>query len=291
MVIEKNKRTYLLLPPSIIFILFGVMLPSAGAVRVAHEATLTIAVAMNKQKVTAAELLANPATRDIEIDHDTAYNRPMHYRAIPLAFLLANATLPPEKVIEAVGSDGFASMLPLDLALHPPKHGAEPFLAIEPPDSPWPALPGKSISAGPFYIVWLHPEASGIRSEQWPYMVAELRSEDSPAKRWPALAVASDLSADDPVRVGQMLFVTQCLVCHRLNGAGTSDVGPDLNLPENPTEYFTETALARYIRDPASLRHWSRMQMKGFDKDALSDHEIDLVISYLKHMANRKIVH
>ena len=31
------------------------------------------------------------------------------------------------------------------------------------------------------------------------------------------------------------------------------------------------------------------MQMPGFGKDALSDHEIDLIISYLGHMAaNRK---
>ena len=42
-------------------------------------------------------------------------------------------------------------------------------------------------------------------------------------------------------------------------------------MPQNPTEYFKPAALKRYICDPASLRHWMRMQMKGFDKEALSD--------------------
>ncbi len=126
-----------------------------------------------------------------------------------------------------------------------------------------------------------------MRSEQWPYRVVAIRSADSPAKRWPALGVDPALPAGDPIRAGQTLFVTQCLVCHKMNGAGSADVGPDLNRPENPTGYFQEGALKRYIRDPASLRHWSKMAMKGFSRDQLSDHEIDLIVAYLRHMAGR----
>jgi hypothetical protein len=66
-----------------------------------------------------------------------------------------------------------------------------PHLAIEPEDAPWPVIPGKTVSAGSFYVVWLRPEASGIRSEQWPYMIASIRSTESPEHRWPELAVAS----------------------------------------------------------------------------------------------------
>jgi mono/diheme cytochrome c family protein len=119
-------------------------------------------------------------------------------------------------------------------------------------------------------------------------MIAAIRSADSPAERWPALAVDPKLASDDPIRAGQALFITQCLVCHKLNGTGSASVGPDLNSPMNPTEYFKEAALHQYIRDPASLRRWSEMRMQGFDKDALSDREIDLVIAYLRHMAGRK---
>lgn len=269
-------------------LILSLLLPVARVTGAAGGVALTLALGGSKQTLTAAELLANPATREIEIGRDVSYLSPMHYRAIPLASLLAGAALSPGQVIEAVASDGFVAMLPLDLVLHPSPGAAEPFIAIEPPDAPWPPLPRKTVSAGPFYLVWLHPEASGIRSEQWPYMVMELRSADLPARRWPTLAVAPSLPADDPICAGQALFATQCLVCHRLNGAGDADVGPDLNLPENPTEYFQADALKRFIRDPSSLRHWPKMQMNGFDKEALSDHEIDLIVDYLSHMAGRR---
>ncbi len=254
----------------------------------AAAADLTLSIGGVTRHYGAAELLANPAAREIEVPRDAAYGRTMRYRALPLPALLSGTALPPDQVIEAVASDGFVAQLPLDLLLHPAAGGALPYLAIEPPEARWPALPGKAASAGPFYLVWLRPEASGVRREQWPYMVVELRSADSPAKRWPGLAVDPGLPADDPVRAGQALYVTNCLVCHRLNGAGSAEVGPDLNLPMNPTEYFQPGALHAYIRDPAALRHWNAMTMKGFGEDDLSDREIDLIIAYLAHMAGRK---
>jgi mono/diheme cytochrome c family protein len=233
-------------------------------------------------------LLANPAATEIEIPHDPSYGRPMRYRALPLASLLAGRRLPSDQMLETVARDGFVAMLPSDLVLAPSGGASMVYLAIEPEAAPWPSLPGKAVSAGPFYLVWLDPQASGVRSEQWVYMVSQIRSVDSPAKRWPSMAVDAALPAGDPLRAGQALFVTQCLVCHKLNGAGSAAVGPDLNLPMNPTEYFQPAALRRYIRDPASVRRWGAMRMKGFDSEALSDREIDLVIAYLRYMASRK---
>ena len=130
------------------------------------------------------------------------------------------AAIPPDQAIEAVASDGFVATLPLDLLRRQPGgSGSVPYLAIEPPASPWPKLAGKAVSAGPFYIVWLRPEADGIRTEQWPYEVVEIRASDLPAKRWPVLAVDPKLPAEDPRRAGEALYATMCLVCHRLNGA------------------------------------------------------------------------
>jgi mono/diheme cytochrome c family protein len=258
------------------------------AVAAPSEAVLTIEIGGEKRIVTRDELLKSPSAVDIDVPRDATYKRAMHYRAVPLERLLAGLDLPRDQVLEAVATDGFVGMLPADLVLHPQPGGAQAYLAIEPTDAPWPRLQGSDDNAGPFYIVWLRPEASGVRSEQWPYKVGAIRSADSPAKRWPALGVDPALPAGDPVRAGQTLFVAQCLACHKLNGAGSADLGPDLNLPESPTQYFEAAALKRYIRDPASLRHWPAMQMKGFDEEALSDREIDLVIAYLRHMAGRK---
>src|SRR4029078_13734085 len=87
-------------------------------------------------------------------------------------------------------------------------------------------------------------------SEQWPYRVARLESQPSPAARWPALAVDPALPATHAVRAGQALFVTQCLPCHRLNGAGSSTDGHDINKPMSPTDDLTRAAVPRLIRAP-----------------------------------------
>jgi mono/diheme cytochrome c family protein len=103
------------------------------------------------------------------------------------------------------------------------------------------------------------------------------------------LAVDPALPAGDPARVGQGLYVAQCLPCHKLNGGGASDVGPDLNRPMNPTEYMTPEGLHALIRDPKSVRTWPEQKMNGWPPSLLSDQEIDLIIAYLKHMAGRKV--
>ena len=52
----------------------------------------------------------------------------------------------------------------------------------------WGSPPGTGTGAGPFYLVWEHPERSGVTSEQWPYQLASLTAVESPAHRWPQLA-------------------------------------------------------------------------------------------------------
>lgn len=266
-----------------IAILVLLLLPAVAA-----AASLTITTPSAKHTLTAKELLTHPASRKISIEKDISYQAKMHYTAIPVAALFAGTTAAPGTVIEAVATDGFVAPLPADLLLRPRQGGAEAFLAVESPDSPWPRIPGKKASAGPFYIVWMHPEASKIRSEQWPYMIAELRLADAPAKKWKDLSVAPSIPADAAARKGEALFVTQCLACHKMNGGGSADVGPDLNLPMSPTEYFQKDALKKYIREPSSLRRWPAMSMPGFSAETLSDQDINDIIAYMEHMAGRK---
>ncbi len=63
-----------------------------------------------------------------------------------------------------------------------------------------------------------------------------------------------------------------------MNGGGASDMGGDLNLPMNATEYMTAAGLHALIRDPKSVRFWPGMKMQGWSKDLLSDSEIDAII-------------
>jgi len=254
----------------------------------ADEPTLTITVGNDMRSFTRRELLLRPDATTIEVARDISYRVPMTYRAVPVASLLAGITLPDDSVIEAVALNGFVAQIPPGLLLNTDESKAVAWLAIEPQDRPWPPLPHKDENAGPFYIVWTGAEVGSIRSEQWPYQLAKLKSQPSPAARWPALAVDPALPPTDPVRAGQTLFFVQCLTCHKLNGAGAANVGPDLNAPRNPTEYFTPQGLHDLIRDPRAVRIWPAQAMPGFPPDYLSDHEIDLVIAYLKHMAGRK---
>ena len=80
-----------------------------------------------------------------------------------------------------------------------------------------------------------------------------------------------------------------CLACHRLNGAGDAQFGPDLNIPYNPTEYFGADFLKRYIRDPQSLRQWPQAKMPGFSAQVLPDGDLEKLVGYLKHMVGRKV--
>jgi mono/diheme cytochrome c family protein len=266
-------------------VLLGLLLLS-GLARVA-EPTITVTVGNDTRSFSRSELLARPDATTIQVARDVAYRMPMTYRAVPVASLLAGMALPPDTVIEAVALNGFVAQIPPDLLLKTDESKAVAWLAIEPAEQPWPPIPGKNENAGPFYIVWTGVEVGSIRSEQWSYQLAKLVSQPSPLSRWPALAVNSALPVNDPVRAGQALFIIQCLPCHKLNGAGAADVGPDLNLPQNPTEYLTPQGLHDLIRNPKAVRTWPAQTMPALS-DYLSDRDIELVIAYLQHMTGRK---
>ena len=230
------------------------------------------------------QLLSHPQAQAISIEQDVAYKRRMHYRAVPLAALLEGVG--PNDHLQAVAMDGFAAEMPAGPLLQ--AGPARAWLAIEDPAQPWPALAAGKPSAGPFYLVWTAPQASGIRPEQWPFQIAAIRRLAPVEARFPALLPDPRLAGDDPVRQGFALFQQNCLACHRLNGAGDAQFGPDLNLPHNPTEYFQPEYLRQYIRDPQSLRHWPQAKMPGFAVQVLSEGELDALLAYLKHMAGRK---
>ncbi|MBR0672644.1 cytochrome c [Roseomonas soli] len=257
----------------------------------ARAANLTLEDGAGRITVETAALLARPDVTEIEIPADVGYGgTPRRYRAVPLAAVVAllPGAPPAGGVIEAQATDGFAAQMPLDLVLRAASGGARAWLAIEPQDAPWPPLPGKQASAGPFYVVWEHPEAARISPEYWPYQLAALRIVEPPAVRWPQIAVEASLPADHPARRGQEVYGAICLACHRINGGGSGEMGPDLNRPMNPTEYFQPAALRRFLRDPASLRTWPEQKMPGFGPEQISEAELDALIAYLAHMATRR---
>ena len=231
------------------------------------------------------ELLKHPQVQTLTIKNDVSYKKDMTYRAVPVAALLTG--IKPGDHLQAVALDGFAAELSAAPLLN--TKGARAWLAIEDPTQPWPPLSEGKHSAGPFYLVWTDPQAGNISPEQWPFQVASIKRMVPVAERFPALLPDPALKANDPVNQGFALFQKNCLACHRLNGAGDAQFGPDLNIPYNPTEYFDADFLKRYIRDPQSLRQWPQAKMPGFSAEVLPEADLQLLIGYLQHMAGRKI--
>jgi mono/diheme cytochrome c family protein len=42
------------------------------------------------------------------------------------------------------------------------------------------------------------------------------------------------------------------------------------------------------VRNPQDMRHWPQARMPGFNRETLSDADLDNLVAYLKHMATRK---
>jgi mono/diheme cytochrome c family protein len=231
----------------------------------------------------AADLLARSDAATLIVPNDSGYKRTMTHRAVPLKRLISGLPYRQFDALQAVAHDGFVAEIPMSLILA--TNGATPWIAVEDPRQPWPNLPRGSHGAGPFYLVWEHPERSRIMSEQWVTELDRLGGVESPVRRWPQLDVAATASGD--VRRGMHAFVTQCLPCHRFDGAGASKVGPDLGRPMKVTAYMTERGLRALIRDPQSVRSWPKMQMPGFGPQALPDADLDAIVLYLQYKAGQ----
>jgi mono/diheme cytochrome c family protein len=84
---------------------------------------------------------------------------------------------------------------------------------------------------------------------------------------------------------GLQVYVANCAVCHQLNGGGDASIGPDLNRPYSPVEYFHEKYLRKLIRNPASVRTWKASLMPGFTSKMISDDSLDDLLAYFRLMA------
>jgi mono/diheme cytochrome c family protein len=275
-------------------VLFSSLLLMAGLALQAEGVqaqTLIIADRHISRTYTSRQLLSDPATRTITLAHDAVYGRSMTFRALPTADLLKGLAIGSEDYVQARATDDFSIALPGRLLESATTNGAEAFVAIEDPAKPWPALPGsaaKKGSAGPYYLVWRAPPSAGISSEYWVYHLAGLAVTDSPAKRWPGLAVDASVPADSPIRRGLDRFVATCMACHRFKGNGEGTQGPDLGTPSNPVDYFQPGALEKLLRDPKSVRSWPDQKMPGFDRATLPDADIDAIVAWLAYKARQR---
>lgn len=254
---------------------------SVIAIASAAEPALDINVGPTAQHYSRSQLLSNPSIKTIDVGGDVAYHRDMHYQALPLTALIKNLT--PDSSVQFTATDGFVANIPAKLLLGE----GQPWLAVEAADHAWPPLKaGDNTSAGPFYLVWLTPQKGGISQEQWPYQIAKISLALPLESRYPQ--IVPHASADPAALRGLHIYTANCASCHPINGAGDAAVGPDLNVPHNPTEYFHEDYLRKLIRNPADVRNWAQRQMPGFSADALSEAQLGDLLAYLRQMSTQR---
>jgi mono/diheme cytochrome c family protein len=266
------------------WILATLVLASLNAFSV--EAKLEILTDRQQLSLSQSQLLSRRDVRTISI-RDSAYQQGYtRFKAIPIANLFRGVAIPDSAIIQSKATDGFAASLEKARLFSTDPKASRAFLAIEDPRSPWPDLPGKTTSAGPFYLVWMNPKASAVSAEEWPYQIASFTILTDARSVFPRIYPAAD--AAPAVQNGFKSFQRNCFPCHRMNGNGAGSIGPDLNLPMNPTEYLDASALKALIRDPGSVRTWPQRAMSGFSETAIPDEELADLIAYLRHMSKRR---
>lgn len=263
--------------------IIALMLIAASNLATAAEPVLELAFTKQRQKLARSDLLRHPDVRTISIPADVSYKRKMEYGALPLKSILRN--LHGISTVQFKSEDGFVANIPAELL----SGASEAWLAVEPAKAPWPELKPGGRSAGAFYLVWIAPEKSNITAEFWPYQIAVISEVAALTERYPQILPAASLQKDSAEYRGMQAYITHCASCHQINGGGDAKMGPDLNLPFNPTEYFQADFLRQYIRNPAAVRSWPQLTMPGFSLSVMDDAQLDDLLAYLRHMAPRKL--
>lgn len=257
-----------------------------------EEPRLSIISGKKIQYFSRSELLQSPALKTLEITKDPAYPEEIRtYKAVPLSSLFQSLRVDPTFTILFKCRDGFSAPINATKALNSDPLSSIAYVAIEEAKSPWPVLKNEKYAntAGPFYLIWEHPEKSKISNEDWPYQLTSFEIKAPIEKQYPNILPKPGLLEKNPIQKGYRAFLKTCFNCHTLNGDGSSFLGPDLNIPFNPTEYFKPQYLEKLVRDPQSLRHWSQSKMTAFDSTTLSNEELKNIILYLQHMSKRKV--
>jgi mono/diheme cytochrome c family protein len=137
------------------------------------------------------------------------------------------------------------------------------------------------VSPDPYYLVW--EEGSQLaESVPWPYQLVKIELvnfHDKYNRMHP-----DGVHKSSSVRKGFLVFKNHCVRCHSINLQG-GDLGPELNAPQNVTEYWAKDTLKRFIRDASSFRYKDKMPPFLH----LKDQELEEVLDYLEFMKGHKL--
>lgn len=213
---------------------------------------------------------------------DPYYEKEKRWKTIPLLPILQDTFSLDAEALRAKSfvmraSDGYSVPIAGEQLLTD-----DAYLAVEDLDFPEWELAGKQqANPGPVYLVWRSPEHHDLHAWPRPWQLAEidLASFEQTFSR----TIPDGVEEGGAVAKGFEVFKTHCVRCHSVNQHG-GKLGPELNVPQNITEYRPEEQIRAYIANPMTFRYGS---MPPFE-NVLSAAQIDQVIAYLEHMKNEK---
>ena len=127
------------------------------------------------------------------------------------------------------------------------------------------------MTPAPYYVVW----DTTAEAYPWPYQVVGI--EVINFRKTYDKIFPEGAEKTSSVYRGFEHYRVSCLRCHSINLQG-GEVGPEMNIPKNITEYWEEKTMRAFIRNPGDFR--ARSKMPPFPN--LKDQELDDIVDYLK---------
>lgn len=200
-----------------------------------------------------------PPPVKITIENDPVYQIRKVYEGYPLKEILKKVPAPrtlntEETVIVFTASDGYEVSMPYNHAIR-----EQGYIAFRDHDAPgnkkWMGFKfgKKLITPAPYYLVW---PKKGLDKWKYPWPFQLVKISFQPVSEYFGAAVPSRKNTH--VKNGFNLFSQYCISCHSMNLSG-GEVGPELNIPRNITEYFKENELAGFILNAPSYRAGTKM--------------------------------
>ncbi|MCB0212753.1 MAG: cytochrome c [Anaerolineae bacterium] len=261
---------------------------SAGTAASA-DTTLTFVTSAGTRSFTLDYLKAAIPTATLTVE-DPVYDRPKTYEGFWLTDLLNHA-----KLLDGDGdmllfraADGYETRLDREQLQQGTAKGLVAFRDVE-AENGWETFKhGKTeMVPAPYYLVWAADEEGTAESFSWeawpwPYQLTHIEMIDF-ATTYDRL-YPPEIKETTTAHEGFKLFTETCLKCHSINLQGGVE-GPELNIPQNITEYRDQETLKAFIKDSTSFRAGSKMPPMG---QKLTDEEIDTILTYIAWMADYK---
>lgn len=240
----------------------------------------------NKKLLSIQEIVSNEYTEELKNVTIQAYPG-IHFNLLGIKLCRLLNNVKKIEAIKIVAKDKYYIYLKKnDLSGCDISDGLIPYLALQEHKNNWPEMKRSHEEVGAFSLVWLGSSSGKISKEKWIRNISKLEivteKDETQSIKLPNIKLNKDQEN------GFNVFRENCAGCHSLNLNGQLNIGPDLNYPMNPLEYFTVATFKKFVRNPENIRYFKNSKMEGFDVSDISEEELENLVTFMKVMSNHK---